>query len=80
MHALGGIKTCDPSSQAPADLLLRPIGHRYRQPLIKHKNNAFSKPRYTFDDFVLLSSRLIAEDPQSSELRHNSKWIPHLLL
>jgi hypothetical protein len=75
IHALGGIQTCDPSNQAPADLLLRPLGHRDRQRLIKHKNNAFSKPGYTFDGFVLFTNRLTAEDPQSSGPRHSSKWI-----
>jgi len=60
MHALGGIQTCDPSNQTPADLHLRPLGHRDRQLLIKRKNNAFSKPIYKFDDFVLFTNRLTA--------------------
>jgi hypothetical protein len=41
MHALGGIQTWDPSNQAPADLLLRLLGHRDRQRLLKHKNKSF---------------------------------------
>jgi hypothetical protein len=38
MHALGWIQTCDPSNQAPEELLLRPLGHRDRQRLINPLN------------------------------------------
>jgi hypothetical protein len=94
IHALSGIRTCDPSNQAAADLRLRPRGHRGRLSLyplktklvwMLFKNSVRTSkrtPHFTITNinWVMVFKELIAVYSENHTEPINIKWKCYLML